>query len=175
MTRFAPPLSRAPSTQPTARRAFGAVWPRLLRAAAHRRRARVRPRPSSRRTPATSTPARLPPRVYARLAPAPGESSASSCSGRPTASRCAGLALPGAAAFETPLGERAGRSRQPSPDQRPARRSSSAPRRTRCEHSLEVHLPFLQTVLGEFALVPLVVGRASAEEVARGARAPVGR
>lgn len=27
------------------------------------------------------------------------------------------------------------------------------------EHSLEVHLPFLQTVLGDFALVPLLVGQ----------------
>ena len=35
------------------------------------------------------------------------------------------------------------------------------------EHSLEVQLPFLQTVLGkDFALVPLVVGEAKAEEVA---------
>ena len=34
------------------------------------------------------------------------------------------------------------------------------------EHSLEVHLPFLQTVLDEFALVPLVVGDATPEEVA---------
>lgn len=34
------------------------------------------------------------------------------------------------------------------------------------EHSLEVHLPFLQTVLQRFTLVPLVVGRASAESVA---------
>lgn len=34
------------------------------------------------------------------------------------------------------------------------------------EHSLEVHLPFLQAVLGEFSLVPLVVGDATAEEVA---------
>ena len=33
------------------------------------------------------------------------------------------------------------------------------------EHSLEVHLPFLQEVLGEFSLIPLVVGDASAEEV----------
>ncbi|MEW5757096.1 MAG: AmmeMemoRadiSam system protein B [Pseudomonadota bacterium] len=33
------------------------------------------------------------------------------------------------------------------------------------EHSLEVHLPFLQMVLRDFALVPLVVGEASAEEV----------
>lgn len=35
------------------------------------------------------------------------------------------------------------------------------------EHSLEVHLPFLQAVLGQFSLVPLVVGAASPEEVAR--------
>ncbi len=34
------------------------------------------------------------------------------------------------------------------------------------EHSLEVQLPFLQTVLGEFSLLPLVVGHASPEVVA---------
>jgi len=34
------------------------------------------------------------------------------------------------------------------------------------EHSLEVHLPFLQESLNHFKLVPLVVGDASAEEVA---------
>jgi len=34
------------------------------------------------------------------------------------------------------------------------------------EHSLELQLPFLQSVLGEFKLVPLVVGDASNEEVA---------
>jgi AmmeMemoRadiSam system protein B/AmmeMemoRadiSam system protein A len=34
------------------------------------------------------------------------------------------------------------------------------------EHSLEVHLPFLQRVLGEFSLVPLVVGDARPEPVA---------
>jgi len=36
----------------------------------------------------------------------------------------------------------------------------------RREHSLEVNLPFLQETLGTFSLVPLVVGRASPEEVA---------
>jgi len=35
-----------------------------------------------------------------------------------------------------------------------------------CEHSLEVQLPFLQAVLGEFTLVPLLVGEASPAEVA---------
>ncbi|MBK1681101.1 AmmeMemoRadiSam system protein B [Rhodocyclus tenuis] len=34
------------------------------------------------------------------------------------------------------------------------------------EHSLEVELPFLQTVLGRFELVPLVVGESDAEAVA---------
>ena len=34
------------------------------------------------------------------------------------------------------------------------------------EHSLEVHLPFLQTIFERFALVPLVAGDASSEEVA---------
>jgi AmmeMemoRadiSam system protein B len=35
------------------------------------------------------------------------------------------------------------------------------------EHSLEVQLPFLQELLGEFTLVPLLVGDAAPEEVAR--------
>lgn len=35
------------------------------------------------------------------------------------------------------------------------------------EHALEVQLPFLQIVLGEFKLVPLVVGEADAEEIAK--------
>ena len=34
------------------------------------------------------------------------------------------------------------------------------------EHSLEVHLPFLQQVLSDFKLVPIVAGDASAEQVA---------
>jgi AmmeMemoRadiSam system protein B len=33
------------------------------------------------------------------------------------------------------------------------------------EHSLEVHLPFLRAVLGEFKLVPLVAGQADAQSV----------
>ena len=33
------------------------------------------------------------------------------------------------------------------------------------EHSLEVHLPFLQKVLDEFSLVPLVVGQSSPQDV----------
>ena len=34
------------------------------------------------------------------------------------------------------------------------------------EHSLEVQLPFLQTVLDEFSVVPFAIGDASAAEVA---------
>jgi len=34
------------------------------------------------------------------------------------------------------------------------------------EHSLEVHIPFLQTVLNDFQLLPMVVGQASPAEVA---------
>ena len=33
------------------------------------------------------------------------------------------------------------------------------------EHSLEVHLPFLQEVLGPFKLVPMVVGDAKPEQM----------
>src|SRR5262249_56767746 len=33
------------------------------------------------------------------------------------------------------------------------------------EHSIEVHLPFLQVILGDFAIVPFVVGDATADEV----------
>lgn len=33
------------------------------------------------------------------------------------------------------------------------------------EHSLEVHLPFLQEVLGDISIVPMVVGNATSEEV----------
>jgi MEMO1 family protein len=35
------------------------------------------------------------------------------------------------------------------------------------EHSLEVHLPFLQSVLGEFSLVPVVVGDAAPAQMAQ--------
>ncbi|NJD36595.1 MAG: AmmeMemoRadiSam system protein B [Betaproteobacteria bacterium] len=76
-----------------------------------------------------------------------------------------GLALPGADAFDTPLGtveidrEAAGRiSAMP--------QVVVSPQVHALEHSLEVHLPFLQTLLPDFRLLPLAVGMASAEEVA---------
>jgi AmmeMemoRadiSam system protein B/AmmeMemoRadiSam system protein A len=77
-----------------------------------------------------------------------------------------GLALPGAAAFETPLGsvpidEEAVRAIADLPQ------VVNFPATHAREHSLEVQLPFLQQVLREFKLLPLVVGTASAEEVAQ--------
>ena len=76
-----------------------------------------------------------------------------------------GLALPGAGAFDTPLGripiDAEGSARIRGLEQVVESREAHA-----LEHSLEVQLPFLQRVLGEFSLLPLVVGEASAEEVA---------
>lgn len=77
-----------------------------------------------------------------------------------------GLALPGALAFDTPLG-------QVPIDQDAVRAVEDLPQvivspaAHEQEHALEVQLPFLQTLLDEFALVPFVVGVASAEQVAQ--------
>lgn len=76
-----------------------------------------------------------------------------------------GLALPGVDAFATPLGSVA-------IDHEAARVIAALPQVTispqahALEHSLEVHLPFLQALLPDFKLLPLAVGMASAEEVA---------
>jgi AmmeMemoRadiSam system protein B len=76
-----------------------------------------------------------------------------------------GLALPSCAAFATPLGT------IPLDGQAIARISDLpqvvlSDAAHALEHSLEVQLPFLQAVLGDFSLVPLAVGHASAQEVA---------
>lgn len=76
-----------------------------------------------------------------------------------------GLALPGVDAFETPLGQvELDQSAIASIADMPQVVVSSAAHAL--EHSLEVQLPFLQTVLDDFKLVPLAVGDATAEEVA---------
>jgi len=77
-----------------------------------------------------------------------------------------GLAAPEADAFETPLGQIA-------LDVASLASLDSLPQVIRddrahdYEHSLEVQLPFLQTLLGSFTLVPLVVGDVSADAVAQ--------
>lgn len=75
-----------------------------------------------------------------------------------------GVALPSAQAFRTPLGD-VGLDRAAAAACPPgAIRVADEPHAL--EHSIEVQLPFLQTVLERFEIVPLVVGRASPREVA---------
>jgi AmmeMemoRadiSam system protein B len=76
-----------------------------------------------------------------------------------------GAAVPGSHAFASPLGN-------VRVDAEALARLRALPfvevsdRAHALEHSLEVHLPFLQSVLGDFALVPLVVGDATPREMA---------
>lgn len=75
-----------------------------------------------------------------------------------------GLALSSADVFRTPLGD--------IPLDKVAAASIYSPyiqvfdETHEFEHSLEVHLPFLQSVLGAFSLVPIVVGNTRPEHVA---------
>ena len=76
-----------------------------------------------------------------------------------------GLALPGVEAFDTPLG-------RIMLDAEAARSIAHLHQVTvsaqahALEHSLEVQLPFLQSVLTDFTLLPLAVGMATPDEVA---------
>lgn len=76
-----------------------------------------------------------------------------------------GMALPSVDAFRTPLGDI-------SLDMKVIEAIRELPGMVvsdeahRLEHSLEVHLPFLQSVLDDFTLVPIVVGDCSAATVA---------
>jgi hypothetical protein len=75
-----------------------------------------------------------------------------------------GLALSGASAFRTPLGDVSLDEESVTGLDLPEIGISGDAHRF--EHSLEVQLPFLQSVLDEFTLVPLVVGDAAPETVA---------
>lgn len=76
-----------------------------------------------------------------------------------------GIAVPSAAAFRTPLGDvPVDRTAIQAIRDLPQIRLADVPHRD--EHALEVELPFLQAVLGEFTLVPLVVGDATPAAVA---------
>lgn len=75
-----------------------------------------------------------------------------------------GLALPDTDAFATPLGQvRLDAAAIQSIAHLPQVVVSNAVHAQ--EHALEVQLPFLQSVLGDFTLLPLAVGDATAEEV----------
>ena len=75
-----------------------------------------------------------------------------------------GMALPSVDAFATPLGDVA-------IDTEGVQQALELPgvqvsdEAHAAEHSLEVHLPFLQTVLDDFKLVPIVVGVCEANEI----------
>lgn len=103
--------------------------------------------------------------AYARVAPLRGTISRVVLAGPAHRVPVRGAAVPRAGAFATPLGdvrldeEALGRLRR-----LPFVETSD--RAHALEHSLEVHLPFLQAVLGEFRLVPIVVGGATPGEMA---------
>jgi len=103
-------------------------------------------------------------RAYARVAVRAGAVSRVVLLGPAHRVPVRGLAAPAAGAFATPLGE-------VEVDREALARLADLPqvqvsdRAHAAEHSLEVHLPFLQVLLGDFRLVPLVVGDASPQEV----------
>jgi AmmeMemoRadiSam system protein B/AmmeMemoRadiSam system protein A len=76
-----------------------------------------------------------------------------------------GLALPASTAFATPLGD-VPVDANAATGLRAMAQVCTSEEVHALEHSLEVHLPFLQRVLDRFELVPLAVGDASTEEVA---------
>lgn len=76
-----------------------------------------------------------------------------------------GLALPDVDAFETPLGN-IGLDQTAIAAIENLPQIVVSPAAHAFEHSLEVQLPFLQSVLNDFQLVPLAVGDATASEVA---------
>jgi AmmeMemoRadiSam system protein B len=77
-----------------------------------------------------------------------------------------GAAVPAARAFGSPLGEVA-LDAEAIAALRALPFVEESDRAHALEHSLEVHIPFLQAVLGEFRLVPVVVGDADPREMAR--------
>lgn len=103
--------------------------------------------------------------AYARIAPLRGRITRVVLLGPCHRVAVSGMALPDVERFETPLGTIA-------VDSEAVRSLRSLPGIVESaaahahEHSLEVHLPFLQEALGEFSLVPLAVGDATPEEVA---------
>jgi len=104
-------------------------------------------------------------RAYALLAPLRGQIRRVVLLGPTHRVAVNGLALPESDFFATPLGnveidQEAVASLQHLPQVVASERVHAQ------EHSLEVHLPFLQRTLGDFKLLPLAVGNAAPEAVA---------
>ena len=104
--------------------------------------------------------------IYARLEPLRGRARRVVLAGPAHRVPVRGAAIPAARAFASPLGEvpldlEALAALRALPFVEVSDRAHAL------EHSLEVHLPFLQAVLGAFRLVPLLVGGASAAEAAQ--------
>lgn len=103
--------------------------------------------------------------AYAALKPAAGTITRVVLLGPAHRVGFAGIAAPSSERFETPLGsiaiDRAAIDSIADLPQVVLRDDAH-----RDEHSLEVHLPFLQEVLGTFTLVPLVVGQCDGRDVA---------
>jgi AmmeMemoRadiSam system protein B len=104
--------------------------------------------------------------AYAQLAPGRGLIKRVVLLGPPHRVPLTAVAVSGADAWATPLGQLE--------VDRPARDALLAHAEVivddaahRAEHSLEVHLPFLQVVLGQVTVLPLVAGQVGAEAVAR--------
>lgn len=76
-----------------------------------------------------------------------------------------GLALPGAVAFETPLGDVRVHVASCSAIEEMPQIDLNVAAHT-LEHSVEVQVPFLQSVLSDFYIVPLVVGMVEPQKVA---------
>lgn len=103
--------------------------------------------------------------IYARLAPLRGRVRRVILIGPTHRVWVHGLALPGAAAFASPLGDIEIDAEAVASIQNLPQVSVRADAHAQ-EHCLEVQLPFLQSVLGTFRLVPLLVGDATPDEVA---------
>ena len=103
--------------------------------------------------------------AYARVAPARGSIRRVVLLGPSHRVFLRGLALSSADAWATPLGL-VPVDHSAADDLAPLRFVAVDDRPHGPEHSLEVQVPFLQTVLDEIALVPVVVGDATTEEVA---------
>lgn len=104
-------------------------------------------------------------RAYGAIAPFAGEITRVVLFGPAHRVALDGMALPDSDAFATPLGT--------IPLDREGMRAAAkldgmcvSGEAHRLEHSLEVQLPFLQSVLGDFTLLPVVVGRCPVSTVA---------